>query len=99
MGRTSFVILAMGCLLVPIAAEAQQSGGTGNRGEASLSASAGAPTIEDNIEVARRDIEKARAEKTISPQKADRAEHRLMVIAHKLRHLTKEVSDVRDSLN
>jgi len=96
MRRTSLIILAMGCLVSPIAAVAQQSGGTGNLMGV---ASAGAPTIEDNIDFVRKEIEKARTEKTIRPQRAESAEHRLRVIERKLAHLNRQVMEVRHSLH
>ncbi len=95
MRRTVFIISAIGCLLSPIAASAQLSGGPGNIGGA---AGAGAPTIEDNIDVARKEIEKAREDKAISERKANSAERKLKAIEHKLEHLSKEVSEIRRSL-
>jgi hypothetical protein len=98
MGRTSLIILAAGCLCAPITALAQQSGGTGNKPEAGVLASAGAPTVEENIDSVRRAIMQARADKTISAHMAYRAEHKLMVIEHRLERLDKEVAEVRHSL-
>ncbi len=99
MRRTSFIIFAVGCLCAPIAGVAQQSGGTGNRTEPMVGASAPAPTIEEYIDFAHREIAKAKAEKTISARKAERAERRLSVIEHKIEHLNQEVSEVRHSLH
>jgi hypothetical protein len=96
MRRAVFIMAAIGCLVSPIAVLAQPSGGTGNH-EGPASA-AGAPTIEDNIDVARQEIEKAREGKAISAHKADSAERKLKLIEHKLEHLFKEVSEIRHSL-
>jgi hypothetical protein len=95
MRRAVFIILAVGCLFSPIAAAAQPIGGTGNFGGA---VGAGAPTVEDNIDVAQKEIEQARSDKTISAHRADRAEHKLKVIQHKLERLSREVSDIRHSI-
>lgn len=98
MGRTSLIILAAGCLCAPVVALAQQSGGTGNKPEAPVATSAGAPTVEENIDSVRRAITQARADKTISAHMAYRAEHKLMLIERRLEHLDREVAEVRHSL-
>jgi hypothetical protein len=99
MRRSSLIILAVGCLCAPITGMAQQSGGTGNRTGTGMSVGAGAPTLEEYIEFTRREIAQARADKTISPHKAARAEHRLEMIEHKLDVLNKDVSDLRHSIH
>ena len=96
MRRTVFVMAAIGCLLSPVAVLAQPSGGTGN--DKGGAAGAGAPTIEDNIDVARHEIDEARESKKISEHKAYSAERKLKSIEHKLGHLSKEVAEIRHSL-
>ena len=95
MRRSVLIISAMSCLLAPIAAFAQPSGGTGNNHIASASASG--PTIEDKIDVARQEIEKARDDKAISNHKADSEERKLRSVERQLEHLSRKVSQIRHS--
>jgi hypothetical protein len=94
MRRTVFIMLAASFLLSPAVALAQQSGGTGNGSVAK----SGAPTIEDDIDYVYRAIDKAKEDKAISEHKAHSDERKLKAIEHKLAHLSKEVSQIRLSI-